>query len=370
MSFVETIIDWQRDHGRHGLPWQASHDPYRVWLSEIMLQQTQVATVIPYYLRFLERFPTLATLAGASQDDVMPYWAGLGYYARARNLHRCAQAIMADCQGSFPQHAKDIATLPGIGISTANAIAAFSFNAREPILDGNVKRVFCRYYGIAGDPQKKATENLLWRHAHDHLAAAPADVNMAAYTQGLMDLGATVCTRGRPSCTSCPLAEGCVARRENRQGQLPTPRARKAIPQREVCMLILERSGEVLTYRRADQGIWGGLVCLPEFADSQAVHAYLRQAVDNARQAVAMAAFEHVFTHFRLHIQPVLSHAGQVAVLPTASSRPNADDNGWQWVAVDTLLRSALPAPVKKLLTGYFDTSDAPLLRPAQPACG
>jgi len=355
MSFAGTVIDWQRERGRHDLPWQGSRDPYRVWLSEIMLQQTQVATVIPYYARFLSRFPTLSALAQASQEEVMPYWAGLGYYARARNLHRCAKVVMDDWQGSFPENAEDIAQLPGIGPSTANAIAAFCYNARQPILDGNVKRVFCRYYGIEGDTQKKATESILWERAWQHLEFAPADVDMAAYTQGLMDLGATLCTRSRPACERCPLAADCVARREGRQAQLPTARQRKAVPQRQVCVLILEHKGQILMYRRADKGIWGGLLTLPEFADRRACTTYLQQALGEHALPVPLAAFEHVFTHFRLHIEPMLLHASALpAVLPPVSE--DADQpSRWQWVALDALADAALPAPLRKLLTGYFD---------------
>ncbi|AHG63008.1 A/G-specific adenine glycosylase [Advenella mimigardefordensis] len=355
MSFAGTVIDWQRERGRHDLPWQGSRDPYRVWLSEIMLQQTQVATVIPYYDRFLSRFPTLHALARASQEEVMPYWAGLGYYARARNLHRCARVIVDDWHGAFPKNADDIAKLPGIGPSTANAIAAFCYNARQPILDGNVKRVFCRYYGIEGETQKKATEAVLWERAWQHLEAVPDDIDMAAYTQGLMDLGATLCTRSKPACHRCPLAGHCVAKREGRQAQLPTPRQRKVVPLRQVCVLILEQNEQILMYRRADKGIWGGLLTLPEFRDRQACTAYLQQALGEHTAPVALAAFEHVFTHFRLHIEPLLLHAPALpAMLPPVGDEADQSSR-WQWVALDTLADTALPAPLRKLLTGYFD---------------
>src|SRR5690606_5792790 len=229
MDFASRIVAWQRSHGRHGLPWQRTQDPYRIWLSEIMLQQTQVATVIPYYQRFLERFPDVAALAAASQEEVMPYWAGLGYYARARNLHRCAQAIVNEWSGRVPPTAQQIASLPGIGRSTAAAIAAFARGGRAPILDGHVKRVVPRPFGIEGDPARRDVEQRLWALAEAQVAAAPR-LDMAAYTQGLMDLGATLCTRGRPDCGGCPLADTCVARREGRQAELPTPKTRKAIP--------------------------------------------------------------------------------------------------------------------------------------------
>src|SRR5690606_35431280 len=208
------IVAWQRSHGRHGLPWQGTQDPYRIWLSEIMLQQTQVATVIPYYQRFLERFPDVAALAQATQDEVMPYWAGLGYYARARNLHRCAQEICQNWNGSFPPSADEIMQLPGIGRSTAAAIAAFAYGQRSPIMDGNVKRVFTRYFGIFGDPAVRATEKSLWETAQAVVDAAAPDLDMTAYTQGLMDLGSSHCARSRPDCPACPLAAHCYARLE------------------------------------------------------------------------------------------------------------------------------------------------------------
>ncbi|EWM51298.1 A/G-specific adenine glycosylase [Bordetella holmesii 70147] len=229
MEFAALIADWQARHGRHRLPWQNTRDPYRIWLSEIMLQQTQVATVIPYFERFLGRFPDVAALAAASQEDVMPYWAGLGYYARARNLHRCAQDIVARWAGRFPPDAQTIATLPGIGRSTAAAIAAFAYGERSPIMDGNVKRVFTRHFGIEGDPSKRELEQRLWRLAEDLVSAVPG-LDMTAYTQGLMDLGATLCTRGKPACDRCPVAASCIARRDGRQQELPTPRHAEPCP--------------------------------------------------------------------------------------------------------------------------------------------
>ncbi|WP_057110344.1 A/G-specific adenine glycosylase, partial [Bordetella pertussis] len=247
MDFASRITAWQARHGRHDLPWQNTRDPYRIWLSEIMLQQTQVATVIPYYQRFLERFPDVAALAAARQEDVMPYWAGLGYYARARNLHRCAQEIMQRCVGRFPPRAEEIATLPGIGRSTAAAIAAFAYGERSPIMDGNVKRVFTRHFGIEGDPARRAVEQQLWALAAAQVQAAP-DLDMPGYTQGLMDLGATLCTRGKPACERCPVAQSCIARRDGRQAELPTPKARKAIPERSTAMLVLHGPDGILLH--------------------------------------------------------------------------------------------------------------------------
>ncbi|MEI2415274.1 A/G-specific adenine glycosylase [Orrella sp. JC864] len=348
MDFAHRIIAWQAAHGRHGLPWQGTRDPYRIWLSEIMLQQTQVATVIPYYHRFLERFPDMAALAAASQEEVMPYWAGLGYYARARNLHRCAQAVMRHWQGSFPREPQDIASLPGIGRSTAAAISAFAHDTRAAILDGNVKRVLARHFGIEGDPMRRETERLLWTLAEDLLPGTGArDAAMPAYTQGMMDLGATVCTRGKPACQRCPLADGCLARRDGRQAELPTPKARKAVPERETQMLMLEHDGRLLMRRRPATGIWGGLWSLPEFAgDAQAA---ARELGADLVQAQALAPFAHVFTHFRLHIRPWHARAAHLALAEPSDEHA--------WVQIGQLKELALPAPVQKLLDGYYGTA-------------
>src|SRR5690606_38162345 len=237
---------WQKQHGRKGLPWQDTSDPYRVWLSEIMLQQTQVATVIPYYQRFLERFPALADLAAAPLDDVMPLWSGLGYYARARNLHKCAQTVVARHDGEFPRDAKLIAELPGIGRSTANAIASFCFGAQTPILDGNVKRVFARCFGIEGFPGTLKIEREMWTLAEQLMAAS----DTGTHTQAQMDLGATICTRGKPLCGRCPLADMCVAYRDNRVAELPTPRPKKAVPERESIFLVMQGEQGVLLQQR------------------------------------------------------------------------------------------------------------------------
>jgi A/G-specific adenine glycosylase len=347
MNFASRIAAWQARSGRHGLPWQGTTDPYRIWLSEIMLQQTQVGTVIPYYLRFLERFPDVAALAAAGQEDVMPYWAGLGYYARARNLHRCAQAVAADWGGRFPPTAQEIAALPGIGRSTAAAIAAFAYGERSPILDGNVKRVFARHFGVEGDPSKRAVDQQLWELADAQVAAAPG-LDMPAYTQGLMDLGATLCTRGKPACGQCPVADTCVARRDGRQAELPTPKARKAVPERETAMLVLAHEGRVLLRQRPSPGIWGGLWSLPEFdADGDPLAAARSLGVE-PDEHYRLADFMHGFTHYKLHVKP-----WYVAVTRCAALREPAQ--GEQWLAMDALPDAALPAPVKKLLEGLAE---------------
>ncbi|WP_019936921.1 A/G-specific adenine glycosylase [Bordetella sp. FB-8] len=344
MNFASRIAAWQARGGRQGLPWQGTTDPYRIWLSEIMLQQTQVGTVIPYYLRFLERFPDVAALAAAGQDEVMPYWAGLGYYARARNLHRCAQTVVADWGGRFPRTAREIATLPGIGRSTAAAIAAFAYGERSPILDGNVKRVFARHFGIEGDPSRRAVDQQLWELADAQVAAA-ADLDMTAYTQGLMDLGATRCTRGKPACGQCPVADTCVARRDGRQAELPTPKARKAVPERETSMLVLAHEGRVLLRQRPSPGIWGGLWSLPEFdADADPLAAARGLGLEPDAH-YKLADFTHVFTHYRLHVRPWL-----VFVQKHVGLRESVQAE--RWIAAKQLTDTALPAPVKKLLAG------------------
>lgn len=335
------VCAWQREHGRHHLPWQDSRDPYRIWLSEIMLQQTQVGTVIPYYQRFLERFPDIETLAGADQEDVMPYWAGLGYYARVRNLHRCAQVLTAEHGGRFPPSAQDIAQLPGIGRSTAAAIAAFAYGERSPIMDGNVKRVFTRFFGIHGYPGLRAVEQRLWNLAEAAVEQAPADLDMAAYTQGLMDLGAQVCTRGKPQCAACPLAGDCEARRQGLQHALPEPRPRRSIPDRHCAMLLLHGDGHVLLEKQPQPGLWGGLWSLPRYDSSQELaDSCLAQGIpvpDEGR----MATFVHTFTHFRLHIEPWLLEAAPHAAEPAP---------GQSWIAFERLDHTAVPAPVRSLL--------------------
>jgi A/G-specific adenine glycosylase len=329
-GFAKALIRWQQQSGRHDLPWQQqgrTRDPYRVWLSEIMLQQTQVATVIPYYVRFLARFPDLARLAAAPTEDVMAMWSGLGYYARARNLQRAAQDVVARHGGRFPRRIEDIGSLPGIGRSTAAAIAVFAFGARAAILDGNVKRVLARVFGIAGFPGDKAVEERLWTLAESLLPGR----DTVAYTQGLMDLGATLCTRGKPRCGDCPVAAQCVARRQGRVAELPTPRAKRVVPQRSVTLLVLRSRGRVLLERRPPSGIWGGLLSLPELPDGKLPRRYAG--------AVALPVVRHAFTHFRLDIAPLLCKV----------SRCNTPE-GCVWLSLKKLDAAPLPAPIRKIL--------------------
>jgi A/G-specific adenine glycosylase len=337
-GFADRLIRWQQRHGRHDLPWQNTTDPYRVWLSEIMLQQTQVAAVIPYYERFLARFPALADLAAAPVGEVMELWSGLGYYARARNLHACAQAVMREHGGALPRTPAALAALPGIGRSTANAIAVFCFGARAPILDGNVKRVLCRVLGVEGFPGAAAVESRLWRDAE---ALLPQQ-DLAAYIQGQMDLGATVCTRAKPRCGECPLMEICVARREDRVAELPAPRPRRAVPSREATLLLLRHDGRVLLERRPPAGIWGGLLSLPELPAGAEPLQFARQHLGVRVAAVSPGpAFTHAFTHFRLTIRPLLGEAEPLA---------RAAEAGHVWLDPAELTSAALPAPIRKLL--------------------
>lgn len=338
-SFAERLIDWQQSHGRSDLPWQQTTDPYRVWLAEIMLQQTQVATVIGYYTRFLERFPNLVELAAAPVEDVMARWSGLGYYARARNLHAAARALVLHHGGRFPSDPAAMARLPGIGRSTANAIAVFCFGARAPILDGNVKRLLCRYLGIAGLPATTAVTNRLWQEA----SALLPDRQVAIYIQAQMDMGATLCTRHRPRCAACPVAVRCVARRENRVTELPTPRPKKVLPERTATLLVLRAGGCVLLETRPPAGIWGGLLSLPELPEGAAAVDYCARRLGVTLHAVSPApTFTHGFTHFRLHIHPLLC---------VATMQPQLAEPTLRWVKMDALAQAALPAPIRAILT-------------------
>lgn len=344
-TFSSAVIDWQRAHGRHALSWQNTRDAYRIWLSEIMLQQTQVAAVLGYYARFLERFPTVHDLAAAPIEDVMAHWSGLGYYTRARNLHACAQRVVRDYGGVFPSDPALLADLPGIGRSTAAAIAAFSSGVRAAILDGNVKRVFARAFGIDQYPGLKPVEDALWRRAD---ALLPQE-GIEAYTQGLMDLGATLCTRSSPDCDRCPLKDRCVAFATGRTAELPVRKPKKAVPEKRAAMLAVIDSGEVLLQQRPQSGIWGGLCSLPEVDGHLAVEqdAPSEQALTAAAAAYGpveemekLLPLVHVFTHYKLHILPY-----RIGL----SARGDAPE-GHQWWKLDAIGEAPLPAPVKKLL--------------------
>jgi A/G-specific adenine glycosylase len=301
-DFSQRLIAWQRQHGRHHLPWQV-REPYRVWLSEIMLQQTQVATVLDYYPRFIARFPDVAALAAAPQDDVLNLWAGLGYYSRARNLHKAAKQVVHDFGGVFPPQRQALETLCGVGRSTAAAIAAFAFHEREAILDGNVKRVLCRVFAQEGNLADKKFEQALWALAESLLP--PENKNMPAYTQGLMDLGATVCKRSKPLCAQCPMADGCLAKAQNRIADLP--RKKEAIEVKTLplyWLLLRNQNGALLMEKRPQKGIWGGLYCVPCFESLSDLHRFAAQhgiASDGLEEA---AALTHRLTHRLLLITP------------------------------------------------------------------
>jgi len=304
MSFAEKLVAWQRREGRRDLPWQGTRDPYRIWLSEVMLQQTQVAAVIPYYERFLARFPTVGALASASQEEVLQLWSGLGYYARGRNLHAAAKAI---ARNGFPE---DLATLPGVGRSTAAAIAVFAFGKRAAILDGNAKRVLARVFGV---PQPD------WDLAEQHLPKR----DVATYTQALMDLGATLCTR-RPACARCPVRASCVARREDRVHELPAPRPKKVLPLKRTHWMVFRFDNQVLLERRPSSGIWGGLWCFPE----------------KNGKGRKLAVIEHGFTHYRLEIQPLLHELAKK--IPAGPSQ--------RWMRLAEVAAAAVPTPVRRLI--------------------
>ncbi|HEX7813273.1 MAG TPA: A/G-specific adenine glycosylase [Burkholderiales bacterium] len=337
-AFAGRVIAWQRRAGRHDLPWQG-RDAYRIWLSEIMLQQTQVSAVIPYFLRFLQRFPDIGGLAAAHEDEVLAVWSGLGYYARARNLHRAARLMAERHGGTFPRAFEDIVDLPGIGRSTAGAIAVFAFGGRHAILDGNVKRVLARHFGIEGFPGEKKVEGRLWAQAE---ALLPAE-HVEAYTQGLMDLGATVCTRGRPACAVCPLQEDCAARRENRTAVLPSPRPRKPLPEKSTVMLILQRDREVLLEKRPAPGIWGGLWSFPEVGDIGEAQSLSRQRFGALVTGEgSLPDVRHGFTHFALTIKP--------ALLRVERMERRAHEPGHLWLTLDDAMGAAIPAPVREIL--------------------
>ena len=338
-DFASRVVRWQRLHGRRGLPWQGTRDPYRIWLSEIMLQQTQVATVIPYFEKFLARFPTVAALANAPEGEVMALWSGLGYYARARNLHRAAKEVMARFDGAFPTAFGELVTLPGIGRSTAGAIAAFAGGERRAILDGNVRRVLARHAAVAGDPTRAAVQAELWSHAESRL---PAE-DIEAYTQGLMDLGAHVCLPRDPHCPACPVSRDCIARNEGRIAQLPGRKARAPARRKRIAMLVVVRAGEVLLEKRAATGIWGGLWSLPEVgADESPAAALQRDWGLAAAETQPMPPFAHAFTHFTLEVAPWRIRLARGAKV--------AHDKAAIWMPLADVPGAALPSPVKKLL--------------------
>ncbi|HEY7930491.1 MAG TPA: A/G-specific adenine glycosylase [Steroidobacteraceae bacterium] len=352
---AEALIHWQREHGRHDLPWQRERTPYRVWISEIMLQQTQVATVIGYYERFMQRFPDVAALAGAPLDEVLHLWSGLGYYSRARNLQRAAQRILADHGGELPEDPAALERLPGIGRSTAAAIVALSLDRRATILDGNVRRVLARYFGIEGPPHDRAAQAALWQHAQ--MCTPERDV--AVYTQAVMDFGATLCTRSRPLCMHCPLNADCIAHRSGRVAELPTPRRRPERPMRHTVMLLAVRAdGSVLLRRRPARGVWAQLWTPPEFADIEAARSFCEASA--GQRFDALPRVRHAFTHFDLEITPIrLSWPGDAS---DAVREPRGGVEAQQalWYNARQPPRIGIPAPIAALLASLSTLPQAP----------
>jgi len=333
-TFTQKLLTWFADHGRHNLPWQNTRDAYRIWVSEIMLQQTQVTTVIPYYQRFIARFPDVSSLAKAGTDEVLHHWTGLGYYARARNLHKTAQAVCEQHSGQFPTNFDDMLALPGIGRSTAGAILAFSADQHHAILDGNVKRVLARFYAIEGWYGQKVVENTLWEHAE---ANTPSK-QIANYTQAIMDLGAIVCTRSKPNCLICPIQTNCQARIQQRADELPHRKPKKDKPVRSTIMLLIKNQrGEFLLNQNPPTGIWGSLWCPPQISQ-----------LDEAKAVTIkeeLPTIRHTFSHYHLDIQPMLCQPEE--------STENVEDSTSVWYKPGSQIALGLAAPVKKLLEQY-----------------
>ncbi|MGH8192362.1 MAG: A/G-specific adenine glycosylase [Rhodanobacteraceae bacterium] len=340
-AFARRLLDWYDRHGRHDLPWQHPRTAYRVWISEVMLQQTRVATVIPYFGRFVDALPDLGALAAADEDKVLSLWSGLGYYRRARHLHAAAKLCVVRHAGQLPRDFEALAALPGIGRSTAGAILALAHDQRHPILDGNVKRVLCRYHGVRGWSGERVVGNALWAHAERHTPTA----RIADYTQAIMDLGATVCTRGAPDCERCPQRRGCAASRQQLAAALPTPRPTRALPDRQTVWIVLrDHDGRVLLQRRSPEGVWPCLWSLPEAADEAAADALAARLAElGGNVGASLQQVRHAFTHFRLTATPrtwrdVHAH-GAIA-----------DDARSRWCSREDFVTLGIPAPVRRLL--------------------
>jgi A/G-specific adenine glycosylase len=346
-QFGAALLEWFDRDGRRDLPWQLDPTPYRVWVSEIMLQQTQVATVIPYYERFMRRFPDLAALAAAEPDQVLHHWSGLGYYARARHLHAAARRIVEQSDGVFPESLDAVMALPGVGRSTAGAILALSGGQRHPILDGNVKRLLARFHAVEGWPGQTAVQKRLWELAERYTPPT----RVADYTQAVMDLGATLCTRGRPDCERCPLQDACAARRDGRQADFPAPRPARTLPVRTVTMLLLgNRDGELLLERRPPSGIWGGLWSFPELVTGEDIDAWCARQLGMAvTHAGAWPVVRHTFSHFHLDITP---HLARVRARPGRVM----EDGRRVWYKPGLADERGLAAPVERLVARYIET--------------
>ena len=346
-NFAHRVLSWFDEHGRKNLPWQQDKTPYRVWISEIMLQQTQVTTVIPYYHKFMTSFPSVEALAAAPQDDVLAHWSGLGYYARARNMHKAAQKLVAEYDGEFPQTLEGICELPGIGRSTGAAILSIANGAQTAILDGNVKRVLARFHAVPVWPGERHTEAAMWELADTYMPAS----RCGDYTQAMMDLGATLCTRSKPQCLLCPLQEDCLARMSPDPTAYPVRKLKKAAkPEKSIQLLVVcNPQQELLLEKRPQTGIWGGLWSLPELATEEPIVMHAEQRFLTQVQSVTpLAAFRHTFSHYHLDITPSRVDIGDVAGVMEA--------NKYQWFSLDEALEMGIPAPVRSILLEVSST--------------
>ncbi|MDX1491639.1 MAG: A/G-specific adenine glycosylase [Pseudohongiellaceae bacterium] len=339
-SFSQRVLDWHAHSGRHDLPWQQDPNPYRVWVSEIMLQQTQVATVIPYFQRCMALYPDVQSLGAAPIDEVLHLWTGLGYYARARNMHKAAGIVSKSLDGKFPKTVEGLCELPGIGRSTAGAILSLGSKVRAAILDGNVKRVLCRYHTIEGWPDKPSVQKILWPIAEE----ATPKRHFRHYTQAMMDLGATVCTRSKPNCTQCPLSTDCKAFQQGLTAEFPHRKPKTKIPTKHTHMLICQDNEKrVLLEKRPDSGIWGGLWSLPEFGDSQASEQFLNTIGNTNDGLKAWPTIRHTFSHYHLQIQPLQAQLYK----PAAKLM---EPNRWLWYSLTDSSAVGLAAPIKAIL--------------------
>ena len=337
------MLAWFDKHGRKHLPWQKEVTPYKVWVSEIMLQQTQVTTVIPYFERFMASFPTVHDLAKASQDDVLHHWTGLGYYARARNLHKAANTLVDKYDGEFPYSLEEVVDLPGIGRSTAGAILSLSRNMRFAILDGNVKRVLARYYAIGGWPGQKKVENQLWEVAEKNTPTNPEGGRCANYTQVMMDLGAMICTRSKPKCDECPLQADCIAYAQGAQTEYPGKKPKKTLPEKSTFMMVAQFNSQVYLEQRPSTGLWGGLYGFIEVSSiDEGIEQLIKRGI-NVEETRELEEFRHTFSHFHLDITPV------VAVVNSAPAKRVAE-TAFRWFSLNEPIEVGLAAPTTKII--------------------
>jgi len=342
MSFIShQLIDWHKIAGRHNLPWQNTKDPYLVWLSEIMLQQTQVNTVLPYYKKFIKQFPSIDKLALTNEERVLELWSGLGYYRRARNLHKTAVIISKNFDGKFPSSFEDILLLPGIGRSTAGAISSIAFRERKPILDGNVKRVFTRYFGITEWPGKLSIEKKLWDLAESNLPASSKNIH--TYTQALMDLGSTVCKRTQPLCDECPLKKQCISYEKDLIHEIPVSKKKKSLPTKEIFVLAINSNNHFLLTKRATNSVWPGLWSMPEVKDFQDTSKWLSKNLQIKKfQIIQDGKHKTAFTHYKLNI-----HFQYISVLSPNQGKIEK----CKWIEKKDLNKTALPTPINKILS-------------------